>query len=48
MIISDLQRLLDQFEDDHPWLYIYTVITSLLFGYLTIGFLIDCLKGTLP
>ncbi len=33
---------------EHPWLYIYTVISAMLLIFLGIVYLADCLKAVLP
>ncbi len=33
---------------DHPWLYIYTVLTAWLLAFLASAYLIDWLKSVLP
>ncbi len=33
---------------EHPWLYIYTVITTMLLGFLAAVYFADWLKGVLP
>lgn len=42
------QRPPSDWTIEHPWLHIYTVITTMLLGFIALSFLLDALKGALP